>query len=95
MTTKDLLSKWEKEAGNLFAGGIYDPLRILTLIRAYRVLEEAIEFYAQKPQPDITSEFAKSAEEWGETCATWKPLLDLGIKAREALDEARKILEGE
>jgi hypothetical protein len=48
-------------------------------------LREALEFYAQKPEPDITSIFAKSAEEWGVGSATWEPLLDLGEKAREAL----------
>jgi len=48
-------------------------------------LREALEFYAQKPEPDITSIFAKSAEEWGIGSATWEPLLDLGAKARKAL----------
>lgn len=50
-------------------------------------LRKALEFYAQKPVPDITSEFAKSAEEWGESCATWEPLTDLGERARKALEE--------
>jgi hypothetical protein len=49
-------------------------------------LREALGFYAQKPEPDITSIFAKSAEEWGVGSATWEPLLDLGEKAREALN---------
>ena len=50
-------------------------------------LREGLRFYAQKPEPDITSEFAKSAGEWGETCATWEPLTDLGARARAVLSE--------
>ncbi len=48
-------------------------------------LVRALEFYAQKPQPDIETAFAKSAEEWGVGALTWEPMTDLGEIAREAL----------
>lgn len=48
-------------------------------------LVEALKFYAQKPEPDIMSTFAKSAADWGEQCTTWGPLVDLGAIARITL----------
>lgn len=50
-------------------------------------LKKALEFYAQHTVPDLESEFAKSAANWGEMVCTWEPLLDRGKIAREVLKE--------
>lgn len=52
--------------------------------------EKVIEFYSQKTVPDIHTEFAKSAGQWGEHVVTWEPLTDMGNKAREYLAKRRR-----
>lgn len=54
---------------------------------------EALKFYAQNPKRENGTEFSNSVEEFGKLigddlfCVTWKPMLDLGQCAREALKD--------
>lgn len=59
------------------------------------IMRSALEFYAQKPEPDTTSVFAQSAAEWGEGVTTWEPLLDMGDRAREALAACKVVAHNE
>lgn len=91
MTPAEAAAAYAKE--NLFHPVTYDEMANAFLAgHAFAMnspevlaLVEALKFYAQKPEPDIMSTFAKSAADWGEQCTTWGPLVDLGAIARITL----------
>lgn len=101
---KDILDSWEKQtkewAAKLEAPGIYAPNcdRILLLISALRVQEEALKFYAERDHikfnpNDGSINFDPSRTDW-RIGSPYIDSVEYGQQAHQALANAERILKG-